>query len=312
MSRYPILDPTTLGRLTLVDVPDEEAVIRARMLRFKSLWAESDPPLGALYDVEGTEFDPIKINQEVNASFEVNLIARLNAFGEATSLSHGWGTNLEVIASRYPGGVPKQAGEGDERYRRRIWLSSNAFSTAGAEKAYEFWAMTAQPVLRDVSVTVSRPTLNDVPTLVITGLREGPTGIPTTAELLTVHTFLHEPDIKPRTDVVTVVAPVVIDLTYDLDVWLYPFADKDATLATMRTALEKLADDTFFLGEDQTRFAIAAAAKTVGVQNIVIKSPVADMPMSPRQVGRVPYTVNVDGSRNYSASILLNYRGRAA
>ena len=40
------------------------------MAQFKALWDSYDPPNAATYDVGNLEFDPIKINQELNAFFE--------------------------------------------------------------------------------------------------------------------------------------------------------------------------------------------------------------------------------------------------
>ena len=57
----------------------------------------------------------------------------------------------------------------DERYRRRIWLSPNTLSAHGTAEAYEFWALTAEPALRDV--TAIRSVQHDYyPTILITCL----------------------------------------------------------------------------------------------------------------------------------------------
>lgn len=42
--------------------------------------------------------------------------------------------------------------DGDDRLRERIRLAPNAFSTAGPELAYRYWAMTADPGIADVGV----------------------------------------------------------------------------------------------------------------------------------------------------------------
>ena len=71
-------------------------------------------------------------------------------------MAFGSGSDLDAIASRYPGGVPRLADEpytiaGDDRYRRRIWLSPNVLSPHGTAEAYIFWALTADAALRDAS-----------------------------------------------------------------------------------------------------------------------------------------------------------------
>lgn len=298
MARYPIFDPTLLAGITLVDIPDAEVIIRDRMVRVKNLWTYYDPPMGAVYDVENTEFDPIKITMEAATSFEINALSRINAFGEATTTAFGWGDNLDAIASRYPGGVPRQPGETDERYRRRIWLSPNSLSSAGAMGTFEFWALTALPEARDASEYVMRPSLRDPPTVVVTLLMEGPNPFPTEDQRLVVYNKLHEVQIKPLTDTISVVAPTVTESPYIVDVWLYPAAPKEETLNAIRAALVLRADETRYLGEDQTIAGVIRAAKVPGVQNVKVLNPVEDIAANPRRVTIV-------------TSITVNYRGRA-
>lgn len=298
MARYPVFDPALLGDLTLVDIPSAEEIIRDRMLRVKELWTFYDPPLGAVYDVEGTEFDPIKIIMEAATSFEINALSRINAFGEATTLAFGWGPNLDAIATRYPGGVPRQPGESDTRYRRRIWLSPNSLSSAGAQGTFEFWALTALAGARDVSEHIMRPSLRDPPTVVITVLMEGPDPIPSENDRFAVYAKLSEVMIKPMTDAISVVAPIVIDTAYDVDVWLYPAAPLEETMAAINAALAQRAADTYYLGEDQTRAGIVRVAKLAGVQNIIVNSPAEDIKVSLRSVGKV-------------SRITATYKGRA-
>ena len=76
---------------------------------------------------------------------------RVNQAARSITLAYAIGTDLDAIASRYPGGVPRLPSESDDRYRRRIWLSPNTLSPHGTAEAYEFWALTALPALRDVT-----------------------------------------------------------------------------------------------------------------------------------------------------------------
>ena len=64
---------------------------------------------GAQYDVGQLEFDPIKIKAERLAFFEALLRDRVNQAARGVTCSIWHGSNLDAIASRYPGGVPRQS-----------------------------------------------------------------------------------------------------------------------------------------------------------------------------------------------------------
>jgi hypothetical protein len=147
--RFPDITLAAFKPITLVEIPDEEVIIAGRMAKVKERWAVYDPPMAAQYDVEGLEFDPIKITMEAGAAYEMNALTRINQMGRATTLAFAWGDNLDAIASRYPGGVPRLPEETysagadpgekeakDNRYRRRIWLAPNALAASGPTACY--------------------------------------------------------------------------------------------------------------------------------------------------------------------------------
>lgn len=295
-TRFPIVEESGVPPLTLIELPDQEALITARMLRFKELWALRDPPFGAQYDVENTEFDPIKINQECIVSFEMNVMTRINQFGRATTLAYAWGDNLDAIASRYPGGVPRLAEETydpatasppeitakDNRYRRRIYLSANALAASGTEESYVFWALTADGNLRDASAVVHRARPEAYPIVTVTCLSDGPDPAPSTARLLAIRVFLHRPEVKPLTDVIAVAAPDIVRTTYDVGLYLTQPADADFVRAQVEGNLAATVMGHYFLGSDHTRFMIAGACAIAGVQNVNIISPAQDIEVDAR------------------------------
>jgi hypothetical protein len=167
MSRLSVINLAELPPMQVIETIDTEAIMRARMGRFKELWASYDPPLGVQYDVENLEFDPIRINQECCTLFELMERDRVNQAARDVTLAFGWGGNLDGIASRYPSGVPRlpvvseprpfeqfpQDWESDDRYRQRIWLAPNLFSPHGTAEAYEFFALTADATMHDARAT---------------------------------------------------------------------------------------------------------------------------------------------------------------
>ena len=303
MSRFPVIDPANYPELTLVDIPDEETIIRARLLKVKERWTQHDPPFGAEYDVENTEFDPIVIVEEAGTSFEMNALTRLNQFGRATTLALGWGDNLDAIASRYPTAPVRQEGETDERYRRRIWLSVDLFNTAGAAGGYIQTALTALPGARDASAVKIRAHLRDDPVVHLTVMMEGPEPKPTLTELNLVRTVLAQEEIGPLTDIVSVQAPTVIDVKLDADVWLFPVAPAEDVMAKVRTSVDAMVEKQRFLGYDFTENAFSAALEQPGVANAhgrlisARTTPKGDVLVSPRELVRV-------------TSIELRYMGR--
>ena len=300
MNRLGVLDPKSLPHFDVLEALNAETILESRMDRFVELWKEHDPPAGAVYDVEGLEFDPVKITQEASTYFELLLRDRVNQAARSVTLAFAVGGDLDAIASRYPGGVPRltdehgNPDEDDERYRRRIWLSPATLSPHGTEEAYVFWALSADRTLHDASAT----TVEGTGRVKIAIMRSAADPLPTQTQLLAVRAFVHAHSRKALTDIVSVVGPMVRETRYELDVWLFPGVDALVAFATLQESLEKLVIDQAWLGFDHTRMAIAAAAERVnGVADIRIVEPAA--------------TVAVDLTGCVKVTdIVLNRRGR--
>jgi phage-related baseplate assembly protein len=313
--RHSIVDLSQLPAFSVVQLPDAEARIRERMLEVKRLWEEYDPPLGALYDVENLEFDPIKIEQEVATNFELNVLTRINLAAKAVTMAYASGTDIDVLASRYPGGVPRlpvetyaegdtpiEKMQKDARYKRRVLLIPNTLSPHGVDEAYAYYALTGFPEARDASV-VSTPGDPNVIITVMTGPPyPGPTtGLavvgntlahkmpvidprPSQAQILATQEYVGSEDRRSTTDVVQVIPPRVTKTRYVLDVWLFPGPDESMVLVEQAKALIALAGDQFWLGHDHTHMAILKAAAQPGVQNVKILEPATDLKVDPMSV----------------------------
>ena len=275
--RISILLPANLQPMIVLEQIDVEQIIADRMARLKDLWKQYDPPSAAQYDVEELEFDPIKINQEACSYFELLLRDRVNQAARSITLAYAIGTDLDAIASRYPGGVPRQEGESDDRYRRRIWLSPNTLSPHGTAEAYEFWALTAVPELRDV--TALRSVMHDYyPTILITCLANivnEPS--PTMEQLVFVRSYIQSLSRMGLTDVISVNPPKIKEIEYTIDVYLFPGPAPDQTIQRIIINLQRLIDSQYWLGHDHTHTAIHAACALSGVHHIDIVSPTEDV-----------------------------------
>lgn len=275
--RISILVPANLQPMVVLEQVNVETILANRMMRLKELWAKYDPPMAAQYDVENLEFDPIKINQEASTYFELMLRDRVNQAARSITLAYAIGTDLDAIASRYPGGVPRQEGEPDDRYRRRIWLSPNTLSPHGTAEAYEFWAMTALPALRDV--TAIRYVAHDYyPTILITCLMQPPEEPgPSDENLVRIRAYIQSWSRMGLTDVISVNKPKIKEINYRVAVWLYPGTVQDQALEKIRQNLSQLVAEQYWLGHDHSLMAINACCALTGVHHIDVLEPEDDV-----------------------------------
>ncbi len=306
-SRFNVIALDRLGRMAVLEDIDSEVTIADRMTRLKQLWAERDPPAFAQYDTQGLEFDPVKINQEAGAFFELLLRDRVNQAARALTLAFASGTDLDAIASRYPGGMPRLPGESDDRYRRRVWLSPNALSPHGTAEAYVLWALTADPTLTDATATSPEGT-GEVVVTILPGKppldEDGfPTGddtmVPTIQQILQVRAYIMDANAgrKALTDILTVRAPKVVRTRYHIRVWLFPGPDPDEMLRSLNAAMAELIEEQRWLGFDHTLTAIHGTLSKGGVPYAEIVEPAADVIVDQHGVVKV-------------TEVLIEYKGR--
>lgn len=287
MSRFPVIDLSQLQPMKILEALDVEVILNRRMGRFLARWAAHDPPNAAQYDVANLEFDPVKIVQEADSYEELGLRDRVNQAARGVTTAFGVSTDLDAIASRYPGGVPRLPNEpytieGDNRYRKRIWLSPNPLSPHGPAGAYEFWALTAlDSVLHDVSVIKVRPNLAEDPIILITCLASGTDPKPTTEQLLAIRAYIQAESRLAMTDTILVRAPKVRSTEYRLRVWLFPGPDVATIKTQLARKLQELVVSQYWLGYDHARSAIDAAATLPGVHHVVIDEPAEDIEVPP-------------------------------
>lgn len=275
--RISVILPANLQPMIVLEKLDVETILAQRMVRLKQLWSHYDPPAAAQYDVENLEFDPIKINQEVCAYFELLLRDRVNQAARSVTLAYAIGTDLDAIASRYPGGVPRLPNESDDRYRRRIWLSPNVLSPHGTAEAYEFWALTALPSLRDVTA-IRSVQFDYYPTILITCLKEPPADPkPTDEELVRVRAYIQSLSRQGLTDVISVNPPKIKEIEYKIAVWFYPGTNADTTMNQIVGNIATLVNDQYWLGHDHSHTAIHAACRMTGVHHVDIEAPEDDV-----------------------------------
>ena len=102
-------------------------------------------------------------------------------------------------------------GEGDERYRERIRLANSAYSCAGSENAYIYWAKTASSDIVDVKV-ISEQQAGSVELVIMTK-----DGAPSESLINKVLSICSADEVRPMNDIVSVVAPEIISFDIEIE-----------------------------------------------------------------------------------------------
>lgn len=180
-------------------------------------------------------------------------------------------------------------GESDERYRARIKLAPNAFSVAGSEGAYRFFALSADASITDVAITSNPPTL----TVNVFPLTES--GLPSRAVIAAVDAALTSDRIRPLTDIVTVASPTAIAYDITATITLLTTADQSMLTPQLQAAAQTYANEKAAgLGRDIVRSQLIAALSLEGVYSVNVTAPVTDVVIAPNEwanVGTISVTV---------------------
>jgi len=315
-SRYSVIRPELLPTMQVLQTISTEDILAARMNQLIAFWNNNDPPNAAQYDVANLEFDPIKINQELNAYFELLVRDRVNQAARAITLAFSTGSDIDAIASRYPGGVPRKTvangtwngpgtQEPDATYKTRVWLAPNILSLSGpgqgVYESYKFWALTAPQFtgelpLKDASAftvphtgnvylailpdgTINTIWVQDPLNLNSWSLQPNAVVYPTANQIEAVYEYIAAPYMGRMglTDVLNVIRPRVVNAMIDVDVVLFPGVDQASLMAETTAAVGQLIVAINWIGADLTRLALSGALAQSGVYNAIIRQPAADV-----------------------------------
>jgi phage-related baseplate assembly protein len=125
--------------------------------------------------------------------------------------------------------------ETDDRFRQRIRLSMERFSTAGPTKAYKYWTLTANQNIEDVEVFSPAPGQVTVVFTTTGG------GIPDQDLINTVASFLSQDNIRPLTDQVSVIAPTPV--YYNINVTYYINQTDSAKVSIIQNQVNQAVQD---------------------------------------------------------------------
>lgn len=179
------------------------------------------------------ESDPVVKLIEVVAYRELLLRQRVNDAAAANLLAFAISADLDHLAAFYA--VSRFPGESDEDLKRRVRLKIQAWSAAGCEASYRFFALSVDPVrVRDASVDSPRPG-----EVMVSVLARAGNGAADDELLDAVRAVVLRRDVRSLCDTVTVCSATVLTVDIEADVWLYPdtpTAVFDALEPRLRTA----------------------------------------------------------------------------
>lgn len=281
-SRFLAPDLTQLTPAALIETISAEAILAAQKAWLLARWDEVRrdrpdlPPLDAL----GLETEPLTILLETFAYRETLLRALVNDKARAVLIAYAVGSDLDhlgalfgVVRAEIAPATPTTpvVMESDDRFRRRIQLAPEAFSTVGPRGAYMFFALTLDPSIVDawaftprdghVHVVVAGSGGQDVSDAVIARL---------------VARFERE-DTVPLTDVVTVRRAEVVSYAVVLSVSFPRGPDPVLIRTRVENAIQAYAAERYRIGAEVYTSGLIAAAKVGGVERVTLAVPAQDI-----------------------------------
>lgn len=279
MSRFAAINLAGLPPPDVIETLDYETIVREMcddlVVRF--------PDIAGVIDLES---EPARKLIEAFAYREMLLHARVNDAARSVLLASAYGSNLDHLAALFATArmqVEDETGalvaENDARLRRRVQLAPDAFSVAGPEGAYVYHGLGAAPWARDATAIMTTPGR-----VRVTMLRLGEDSVPSLEERETVRLSLIDNDVRPLTDMVEVLGPIVHPITINATLTLYPGPDGNLVRDRAVTALTTWVETNRMLGMNLRRSAIFSKLHQEGVHSVDLISPAADLVLGPTEV----------------------------
>ena len=168
--------------------------------------------------------------------------------------------------------------EGDEAFRNRARESLHQHSTAGAYGAYRYHAQSADVRIRDTEAW--SPERGHVNVAVLSSEEDGSAD---SIMLRRVEERLSGEDVRPGTDLVTVVSAEIVPYEIQAVLELYPGVAGSPPLDEAKKRLERKVAELHRLGCDVPRSALIAAAHVSGVKKVELIKPEADITIERHQ-----------------------------
>jgi phage-related baseplate assembly protein len=281
--RFIAADLSRLPPPDAIEALDYEQVLAAMKADVRARWdalRALRPELPEL-DILELETDPIVIILEVAAYRETLLRGLVNDKARAVMLALATGADLDhlgaaVLTPRLELTAATASApavmEADEPYRRRIHLALDAWSTAGAQGAYEYWALSSDPSVKDAAALNVAPGRVDV---VLLG-RAGD-GTASDAAIVAVYEALSPKTRRPLTDDVRVRSATIVPQAMRVRLDIPRGPDPDVVEMRARANLAALASTIHAIGRVLRTDAIIVAARVGDVEKVTVLEPAADL-----------------------------------
>ncbi|MFB9136714.1 baseplate J/gp47 family protein [Vibrio olivae] len=279
-----IQDLSSLPAPSLLEEISYETILSEMVDRLVSV----NPEFSAL-----VESDPAYQVLEVAAYFRMLDRQRVNEAALATLLPYASNTDLDNIGARYDvarlvispadsSTVPPTEAElePDTDFRRRILLALEGISVAGPTNAYYFHALSADPLIADVSATSPNPG-----EVLVTILSRNDNGEASQELIEIVLNALNAEDVRPLTDEVIVQSVKLVEYSVDATIYVDDSPESEPIVEEALVSLDRYINGQFRLGRSIRRSAIMASLHVTGVQNVVLTEPQEDILISKEQAG---------------------------
>jgi len=278
------IDLSQLPAPTIIEPLDFEEIFEARKSRLLELTPQAErEELAATLELESEPL--VKFLQE-SAYRELTLRQQHNERAKSLLLAYATGPELDHIGVTYymtsrlvlqqaqPDATPPVAEvlEGDADYLRRILLAHDAFSTAGSRQAYQYFALTSDPRVKDADAV--RPLPGVIQVYVLSRADDGEAD----AELVAaVEAALSADTVRPLSDTVRVGSATILPFSISATLVLRDGPDADVVIHEAARAAQEYVDQRHALGAVIVRGALEARLYAPGVERVILESPAADL-----------------------------------
>ncbi|QSR17480.1 baseplate J/gp47 family protein [Novosphingobium sp. KA1] len=282
-----------LSRMSVPDIVEDldfATILADCIAQMKAAMAES----GLTFT--GRNSDPATKLLQVFTYFAQLLRQRINDAVRAVMPAYAVGADLDNIAALF--GIARKTitpadtatgtaavMESDTEFRRRMVLAPEGYSVAGPEGAYVFHALSADSNVLDATAISFDPGH-----VIVTIMARTADGAASQALVDAVSAYVSADTRRPLTDLVTVQSADIVRYGVDYDLATYSGPDAAVVLAASLASVEAYVAESHRLGRDVTRSALFRAAHVEGVQNVVLRTPAADIPITRLQA---PYCTGI-------------------
>ncbi|KZN66831.1 baseplate assembly protein [Pseudoalteromonas luteoviolacea] len=272
--------------------------------------------------VESFAYRELLLRQRINESAHSVLLANATS-SELDYLGNRFGVERVLLVPADDSKIPPQQAEyeSDERFRERIALALEGFSTAGPAGAYAFHAMKGSQHVKDVFVDapqfayvdLSEQVNNLLPPsarllvctndagltpdvltgaippepmpgdVAITLLTDQGNGHATEGVIEQVQAQLNKDNVRPLTDRVHIKSAEIVEFALDATLHIYPGMDGAALVNEAKQSLTAWLNQHHQLGHDISLSGLYAVLHQEGVQRVELHSPQWDISIKEHQ-----------------------------